>query len=168
MASSDVERVGDLDGSSRAGALGEYRRREARDSIAAPRVGIGAGPHEQAHLHNGQFVLLCDPDAEAISQLALYDHWRHRRRGFSAGPLDAVLRADRGSRNRNHDEDSRHEPSVQGPRARHCSVHSESDATSLTKTRLPETVGWAQVALMATVYRFSSSNPLRLLRATIS
>ena len=163
-----VERVGDLDGRSRAGALGEHRRRETRDSIAAARVGIGADRHEQAHLHDGQFVLLDDPDAEAIAQLALDDHWRHRRRGSSAGPLDAVVRAARGSRNRDRDEDSRHEPSVHVPRARHFSVHSESDATSLTKIRLPETVGWAQVALSATVYRFSASNPFRLLLATIS
>ena len=53
-------------------------------------------------------------------------------------------------------------------RARQFSVHSESDVMSLTKTRLPETAGWAQVALSATVYRFSGSNPFLLLLATIS
>src|SRR6185295_10858990 len=75
--------------------------------------------------------------------------------------------AARGRGERDRDEDGRHEPFL-FPRVRHFSVHSESDATSLTKIRWPETAGWAQVALSATVYRFSGSNPVLLLLATIS
>src|SRR5262245_995480 len=47
-------------------------------------------------------------------------------------------------------------------------VQSANDVTSLTNTRLPEMAGWAQVALSATVYRFTGSNPVRLPRATIN
>ena len=48
------------------------------------------------------------------------------------------------------------------------SVHSVSEETSLTNTRLPEMVDCAQVALSATVYRLSGSNLVWLLLATIS
>ena len=47
---------------------------EARDSESPRRVGGGAGQHQQAHLHDGQFVLLDNPHREPIAQPVLQDH----------------------------------------------------------------------------------------------
>ena len=89
-------------------------------------------------------------------------NWRFRMTGVqsvaSAGSRIAVAPRACPAATATGDQGSEHGCSC--VRAVQFSVHSESDVTSLTKIRLPETAGWAHVALSATAYRFKRFEPV--------
>ena len=88
----EVDRVGDLERRSRAGAFRQHRRRQAGDAELAGRVVGAAARDDEVDLRDRHFVQLDDPDRQAVRELPLLNR-RQLQRG--AGPGGRRLARDR-------------------------------------------------------------------------
>ena len=87
----ELERVGEVERRSRAGAFVEHGGGEAADAELADRIRGAARTHDQVDLRERHLVMLDDPHPEAVRQLLFLDGRQlERRRGPDGGRLGAV------------------------------------------------------------------------------
>ena len=106
----ELNRVGEFERRASAGAFVEHRRGHARHAELPWRIGGAARANDHIELRHRHFVLLNDPDLEAVCQLLLLDRrqlQRRRRPRLAVASIDQAVAAAAGNRAARAEADQR-------------------------------------------------------------